>query len=695
MVRCSVWIVALQFCLAAACQAAPASPASDAANCANGNVAVADRISACTRLIVGGANDATLPDIYRLRGAAYLQKDDIDSAIRDFDEAINRRPDFASAYQNRGVAKFKRGDYDSALADLNMAINYDGGSAVFYGFRGVILNAMGEYDLAIADFGKSIRLDKSYAISFNNRGYAYQRKRMSKEALEDYTEAINLSPKTPKFYIGRASVKIDMDRLDEAIGDLNEAIRLDPKDSEGFLVRAEAKRLKHDLGGALSDCESAIRLSPNADAAYVNRALVLRDRRDYDGMIASLDQAIVINPKSDLAFANRGEGERLKGDLDQSLRDLDKAVELSPRSPLPYTLRGDTLRAKGEFDKAIADYDSANHFVSDYVAAFVGRGLALQAKGDHEGAKAELEKALKLPSESDKGRAAPAQAAARETLAVIAQQERQGQERQDQERQRQALQEQERAKAAVARIREEAKLPDQGVRVALVIGMSKYQSVPPLDNPDNDAKGVAESLKEIGFNSVTLLLDANRSQLTKALRDFQDLADKSDWAVVFYAGHGIELNGQNYLIPVDAQLATDRDADDEAVPLARIMDRIHKARKLQLVILDACRNNPFQVAMRRADGTRGIDHPRGLARVEPDTPNELVVYAAKDGEVAADGNSNHSPFSASLIARLKERGVEVTQMFRNVTRDVYDATKKSQRPFVYGSSLENFYFNVK
>ena len=688
--RRSVWIVIGHIWLSTACLAAPVSQSSDAEDCANGHVAIADKISACTRLIIGGANDAALPDIYRLRGAAYLQNDDFDSAIRDFDEAINRRPDFASAYQNRGVAKFKRGDYESALADLNLAIKYDGNSAVFFGFRGVILNGMGEYDLAIGDFGKSIRIDKSYANSYNNRGYAYQRKRMNKEALEDYTEAINLSPKMPKFYIGRASVKMDMDKLDDAIADLNEAIRLDPKDSEAFLVRGEAKRLKHDLGGAFSDCEAAIRLSPNAESAYVNRALVLRDKRDYDGMIASLNQAIVINPKNDLAFANRGEGQRLKGDLDQSLMDLDKAVELSPRSPLPYTLRGDTLRAKGEFDKAIADYDAANHFVSDYVAAFVGRGLALQAKGDRESAKAEFEKALKLPSDSDRGRAVPAQAIARESLAAIAQQERQ-----DQEHQGQALQEQERAKAAIARIKEEAKLPDQGVRVALVIGMSKYRSVPPLDNPENDAKGVAESLKGIGFNSVTLLLDANKSQLTKALRDFQELADKADWAVVFYAGHGIEINGQNYLIPVDAQLATDRDADDEAVPLARIMDRIHKARKLQVVILDACRNNPFQVAMRRADGTRGIDHPRGLARVEPDTPNELIVYAAKDGEVAADGNSSHSPFSASLIARLNERGVEITQMFRNVTRDVYDTTNKSQRPFVYGSSLENFYFNVK
>jgi len=122
------------------------------------------------------------------------------------------------------------------------------------------------------------------------------------------------------------------------------------------------------------------------------------------------------------------------------------------------------------------------------------------------------------------------------------------------------------------------------------------------------------------------------------------------------------------------------------VPLDSVLERIHNAHQLQLVILDACRNNPFP-------GTRGIG--RGLARIEPDTPNELVVYAAEAGKVAADGeNSNHSPFSAALIARLKEPRVEITRVFRNVSNDVYSATK-TQRPFVYGNSLQDFYFNVK
>jgi uncharacterized caspase-like protein len=228
-----------------------------------------------------------------------------------------------------------------------------------------------------------------------------------------------------------------------------------------------------------------------------------------------------------------------------------------------------------------------------------------------------------------------------------------------------------------------------------VIGMSKYKAVSELANPDRDAAGVRDALEAIGFK-VTFLTDLNRPELVKALRDFQEVADHVDWALVYYAGHGIELNGENYLIPTDAKLATDRDVEDEAVSLHTVRDRIHTAHKLQLVILDACRNNPFQLTMKRSDGSpRAIDQ-RGLAPpVEPKV-NEIIVYAARDGETADDGqNADHSPFSAALIARLKEPRIEITQMFRNVIKDVYQATNGTQQPWVYGSSVDDFYFSVK
>lgn len=241
-----------------------------------------------------------------------------------------------------------------------------------------------------------------------------------------------------------------------------------------------------------------------------------------------------------------------------------------------------------------------------------------------------------------------------------------------------------------------AVVADQGRRVALVIGNATYQAAPALDNPRLDAEAVADSLRSAGFTTVTLVKDATLQQMKKALRNFELEADAADWAVVYYAGHGLEIGGHNYLIPVDARLDSDRDADDEAVPLDYVLSKLEKARKLQLVILDACRDDPFRATMKRATASRSLG--RGLARIEPSANNELVVFAAKDGEQALDGTSSgHSPFAQALIARLAMPRVEINKMFRLVTSDVMTATQNTQRPFVYGSTLgnEDFYFRTQ
>ena len=126
---------------------------------------------------------------------------------------------------------------------------------------------------------------------------------------------------------------------------------------------------------------------------------------------------------------------------------------------------------------------------------------------------------------------------------------------------------------------------------------------------------VASALKKSGFTSVTLLDDLSRDGFVSAIKTFQDQADKADWAVVYYAGHGVEMDGTNYLIPVDAKLKTDRDVPDETIPLDRVMSAIDGAHKLKLVLLDACRNNPFAPQMKLSGARRSIS--RGLSRVEP------------------------------------------------------------------------------
>jgi hypothetical protein len=228
-------------------------------------------------------------------------------------------------------------------------------------------------------------------------------------------------------------------------------------------------------------------------------------------------------------------------------------------------------------------------------------------------------------------------------------------------------------------------------RVALVIGNGAYRNVAHLINPTNDAKLIANALTHDGF-VVSEIDDANRDGLVTALRSFAHEADDADWAVIYYAGHGIEMGGTNYLIPVDAKLETDRDVGLEAIPLDQVMSAIEGARGIRLVILDACRNNPFATTMKRTAGS-GRDVGRGLGRVEP-AQATLVAYSAKDGSIARDGEGADSPYASALAKHLTEPGVEVDKLFRLVRDDVQDATGKNQEPFVYGSlpGHQDFFF---
>lgn len=150
-------------------------------------------------------------------------------------------------------------------------------------------------------------------------------------------------------------------------------------------------------------------------------------------------------------------------------------------------------------------------------------------------------------------------------------------------------------------------VPDPSLRrVALVIGNARYTNAPVLTNPPSDAASVSAALREAGFQTVTVKTDLSQQATLIALREFASLADAADWAVVYYAGHGIEFGGNNYLIPVDARLQSDRDIDLEGVDLGKVMAAVEGAKRLRLIILDACRDNPFANQMRRTMASRSL-----------------------------------------------------------------------------------------
>jgi uncharacterized caspase-like protein len=220
-------------------------------------------------------------------------------------------------------------------------------------------------------------------------------------------------------------------------------------------------------------------------------------------------------------------------------------------------------------------------------------------------------------------------------------------------------------------------------RVALVLGNSAYQNVAPLANPVNDSDRIASTLKEAGFDVVDSRRDLSAADTRRALRDFADRSRDADIAVVYYAGHGIEVDGGNYLIPVDAKLERDTDVYDEALSLDRVLIAIEPARKLRLVILDACRDNPFARTMKRTVASRAIG--QGLAKVEPTSPNVLIAYSAKAGSTAADGDGRNSPFTSALSHHLTKPGLDVRRAFGFVRDEVLKTTGNKQEPFVYGS----------
>ena len=218
-------------------------------------------------------------------------------------------------------------------------------------------------------------------------------------------------------------------------------------------------------------------------------------------------------------------------------------------------------------------------------------------------------------------------------------------------------------------------------RVALVIGNADYRHAPYLSNPVNDATAVAEQLAKLGFEVGEPLYNLDRAAMVQALRTFGRKARSAEAAIVYYAGHGMEAQGENYLLPVDARLEYEADVPLEALALSVMLNQIAGARNYRLVILDACRDNPLANQMRRRDGTRTVY--RGLEPVEP-TTQTYVAYAAKAGTRARDGSAKHSPFTAALLKYLPER-LPLERLFGAVREEVLEQTGREQEPHLYGA----------
>jgi tetratricopeptide (TPR) repeat protein len=655
-----------------------------------------EAFAACSRLI---SQEPNVANHYYQRGFAYYRRDP-DRAIADFDQVIRLDPKNFFSYVHRGDAYRLKRDYDRAIADFDKAIEV-------VGFKG--------------DSPKSFRgglegdLDRSLHFAYSGRGDAYKDKGDYDRAIADYDKAIRLNPYAREYTsrgIAYLNGKYDYDR---AISDFDHAIRLDPKNAIAYSNRGDAYEKKRDYPRAVADYDQSLKLDPNNAIARKGRervqALLTANwpspapaqaqlppppqaaddretcgRRQYEEGIAACSRLIKRNSSDGEAYLMRGHHHLSKGDYDHAIADYSQAIRLDYGDLIPpggaYQFRARAYEAKRDYDHAIADY-------SQFIARNAGypnngggleeRAKAYEAKADYDHAIADYEQLLKLdPNDAfaRQGRErVQAALAARPNAAPL-----------------QAL------PAPQASPPQPATLPLPAERrVALVIGNSGYTSslVQALPNPRRDAKLVADALRQAGFETVDLV-DLDRVGMAKALQSFRAKAASADWALVYFAGHGIEINRVNYLIPVDAKLADSGDVELETVSYEAMLNAIGGAKALRIIILDACRTNPFKASMRQTVALRGsLD--RGLAAPPETEPGTLVVYSAKEGQAAIDdvGGVN-SPFAQAFVARLKTPGREVRRMFDEVRDDVLEATSKRQQPYTYGSlpGSRDFFFVI-
>jgi tetratricopeptide (TPR) repeat protein len=415
--------------------------------------------------------------------------------------------------------------------------------------------------------------------------------------------------------------------------------------------RALAYDAKGENDRALMEYDMVLRHEPGYLLAINGRGLSYFKKKDLPNAKAAFDQVLAFNPEFVDAQYSRGIVNFDMGENDKAIVDYTSAIALNPGHAAAYSRRGQAYEKNREYQKAIADYRKA---------------LASSGEGNiHQQAHAYSRSRLTVLGASITAPGSTATTTTKDTsTTTTASANTKSEERAT-------------TKAAPVEV-------NLGRRVALIIGNTAYQHTEPLTNPSNDAKAVAASLRRLGFQSVIDGTDLDAEKLAGKVRDFSRALKGADLALFYYAGHGVQVNGLNYMMPVDAKLAEESDVYAETVELNDVLKHMERQAKTNIIILDACRNNPLQRNLARSMGTRSAAASQGLAEVRSGV-GTLIVFATQPGNVALDGAEKHSPFTAGLLKHIETPNIDIAIMLRRVRDDVIDNTKGQQVPWEHSS----------
>jgi Flp pilus assembly protein TadD len=513
------------------------------------------------------------------------------------------------------------------------------GLAELYGARANAYRAQADFDHAIADYDEAIRLDPGRAFYLELRGNVWFAKRDYQHAIADYDRAVQLNPKLIPAYIGRASAHFAHGELDAAIADYQQAIGLNPRAAVLYIQRGNVWRRKGDLTRAIADYSEALRIAPAMLGAHVTRAIALEASGDRAGARADYEAAI--------AGEARGEGAaRAQATARERLAMLDTAERSAAPAPPPAANAAPAAPARSQAPPAPA-------------AAATPPGLAIPPS-------------TVIPAKTAGGPApaGPAAVPARQPVQPPA--------------------------AVVANASPTAPVDATpggatDIRLALVIGNGAYVNATALANPPNDAAVVAKTLREIGFEVIEGT-NLDRAGMERLVRDFLHRAPSARLTLLYYAGHGMQVDGKNYLVPVDAKLTAPSDLAFETLELDKVLAGLDDEARANVVVLDACRDNPLARSFASKLGaTRSAAAPAGLAGYATVGTGTLIAFATAPGQTALDGSGINSPFTTAFIKHVRTRGIEVNQMLTRVRIEVAAETKNRQVPWANSSLLGEVY----
>lgn len=520
--------------------------------------------------------------------------------------------------------------------------------------------------------------------------YQPPKKEEVSEALSDVDTAIKLNgPWKGDALALRVTIHQTIGEPDHLDADIEEAARAAPNDATPLVQRALEAERRGELSAALADLDHALELDGKSGPALMGRARVLRragqlaEARDDLAAAAALG-----SPFRRLALIYKSEIEARTGDLRSSFEDMlsaaretgDMTIEDQVEMNTDLLVRAGDLALDGLKDPDTAEslFNEAGKLKPESWKWLLGLGRVEEIRGEKAKAidiyRRILDGTKALPNLLERNDAA--WRLKRLTQTIL--QRRAG----------------EFAPGFEFGVVPANSSPDGLKRLALVIGSGSYNELPSLPNARRDATILANRLADMGFDEIEIAEDVDSANLLRMPGYISERAADHDIVVVFYAGHGVETDGVNYLVPVDAALESEKELNTSALALRDLTAAASKARRGALVIVDACRDDPFveakAVAASRGAAGKRLGSPErlhmGLAVSPTPPPNNVVLHSTQPGKTAADGNGLDSPFVVALLQTLSTPGLTLDEVVRETSARVAEDTGGAQTPMAYGNA---------